>query len=99
MDSSKSRRDRPAIIGTVVSAKMRDTIVVREEHRVLHPLYKKYVRRSTKYFAHDAGNSCVEGDVVEISSTRPLSKTKRWRLVRVLRAAPREAVPAVSTEA
>jgi small subunit ribosomal protein S17 len=99
MDSRHERRSRPTIIGSVVSAKMRDTIVVREEHRVLHPLYKKYVKRSSKFFAHDAGNTCVEGDVVEISFTRPLSKTKRWRLVRVLRAAPREAVPSVSTEA
>ena len=97
--ATPGRRDRPTIQGMVVSTKMQDTTVVREDHRVLHPLYKKYVRRSTKYVSHDAGNTCIEGDLVEIAFTRPLSKTKRWRLVRVVRAAPREDVPAASTEA
>jgi small subunit ribosomal protein S17 len=69
---------------------MQDTIVVQEDRQVLHPLYKKYIKRSTKYVAHDSENACIEGDVVEIAFTRPISKTKRWRLIRVLRAAARD---------
>ena len=88
--SNEGRNTRPTVQGTVVSAKMQNTIVVREDRRVLHPLYKKYIKRSTKYVAHDADNSCVEGDLVEIAHTRPKSKTKCWRLVKVVRAAPRE---------
>ena len=88
METDQSRKQRPTVIGTVVSTKMQKTIVVREDRRVMHPLYKKYVKHSTKYVAHDEGGSAHDGDVVEISFTRPLSKTKRWRLERVLRAAP-----------
>jgi small subunit ribosomal protein S17 len=80
-----ARAPRALVQGTVVSARMRDTIVVREDRSTMHPLYKKYVRRSTRYYAHDAGNTAGEGDVVEIMQSRPLSKLKRWRLVRVLR--------------
>ena len=83
-----ARDDRRTVVGTVISAKMKDTIVVREDRSVLHPLYKKYVRRSTKYYAHDAGNTAGEGDVVEIMQTRPISKTKNWRLVNVVRRGP-----------
>ena len=85
---AEKRRLRTTVIGTVVSNKMNKTIVVRHDAKTLHPLYKKYVRRSTRYVAHDADNTANEGDEVEISETRPLSKTKRWRLVRVVREAP-----------
>ena len=79
------RSARTTLVGKVVSSKMKDTIVVRDERKVKHPLYGKYVRRVTKYVAHDAGNTAREGDVVEIMQTRPISKTKRWRLVKVVR--------------
>jgi len=83
------RSKRAAVIGTVVSHKMDKTIIVRRDRLVLHPLYKKYMRRSTRLAVHDADNSAYLGDEVEIVQTRPLSKTKRWRLVKVLRSAPR----------
>ena len=76
---------RKTLIGHVVSAKMKDTIVVTEERLVKHALYKKYVRKKSRFVAHDAGNTAKEGDVVEIMQTRPMSKTKNWRLVRVVR--------------
>lgn len=66
--------------GVVESAKQDKTIVIRVERLVMHPLYKKYVRRHTKYYAHDEQNQANEGDTVEIYPTRPLSKLKRWRL-------------------
>lgn len=84
-DTNVSRDDRPTVVGTVVSAKMKDTITVREERNVPHPLYGKYVRKATKYYAHDAGNTAHEGDVVEIAHTRPISKLKNWRLLRIVR--------------
>ena len=84
-DTSAKREPRPTVTGTVVSAKMKDTITVREERSVPHPLYGKFVRRAAKYYAHDAGNSAKEGDVVEIAHTRPMSKLKNWRLVRIVR--------------
>ncbi len=83
------RGSRSAVMGIVVSAKMDKTIIVRRDRKVLHPLYKKYVRRSTRYVAHDEANTAHLGDEVEIVETRPISKTKRWRLVNVLREAPR----------
>jgi small subunit ribosomal protein S17 len=76
---------RKTLIGHVVSAKMKDTIVVTEERLVKHALYKKYVRKKSRFVAHDAGNTAKEGDEVEIMQTRPMSKTKNWRLVRVVR--------------
>ena len=88
MNENKQRNTRPTVTGTVISAKMQSTIVVREDRSVQHPLYKKYVKRSTKYVVHDADNTARDGDVVEITFTRPISKTKRWRLVRVIRTAP-----------
>jgi small subunit ribosomal protein S17 len=87
-ETSRARDARPTVVGTVVSAKMKDTITVREERTVPHPLYGKYVRRATKYYAHDAGNTAHEGDTVEIAHTRPLSKLKNWRLVRIVRRGP-----------
>lgn len=70
--------------GLVVSNKMDKTITVLIERRVPHPVYGKYVRRSTKIHAHDQENECKEGDTVEIAPCRPLSKTKSYRLVKVV---------------
>ena len=70
--------------GVVVSNKMEKTIVVSETTRVKHPLYGKFVLKTKKYTAHDEKNECNEGDKVLIQETRPLSKNKRWRLVRII---------------
>jgi small subunit ribosomal protein S17 len=72
------------LTGIVVSDKMDKTVVVAVEKLVQHPIYKKYVKRTKKYHAHDERNECKIGDVVEIEETRPLSKTKRWRVVRII---------------
>ena len=74
--------------GIVVSNKMDKTIVVRVERMAEHPLYGKRIKRAKKYVAHDAENSCGMGDEVRIRETRPLSKTKRWELVEIMRKAP-----------
>ena len=71
------------VTGRVVSNKMDKSITVMVERRVRHPVYKKYITRSTKLHAHDETNECQEGDVVTVEQCRPLSKTKTWRLVRV----------------
>lgn len=70
--------------GTVVSAAMDKTITVVVERLVKHPVYGKYIRRSTKYYAHDEHNECGAGDVVEISPCRPVSKKKAYRLGRIV---------------
>jgi small subunit ribosomal protein S17 len=67
--------------GVVVSDKMDKTIVVKVERRYQHPIYKKYIRRSKKYHAHDENNQCKIGDTVTIRESRPLSKLKRWEVV------------------
>ena len=66
--------------GTVVSSKMNKTITVLVERRIKHPLYGKYIKRSKKIHAHDADNQCQEGDKVTIEETRPISKSKAWKL-------------------
>lgn len=71
------------LTGKVVSDKMDQTITVLVERRVQHPIYRKFVRRSTKVHAHDANNECQIGDVVTVKESRPLSKTKTWTLVTV----------------
>lgn len=71
------------LTGKVVSDKMDQTITVLVERRVQHPIYKKFVKRSTKVHAHDANNECQIGDVVTVKESRPLSKTKTWMLVTV----------------
>lgn len=86
MTATSGKRDaKPTVTGSVVSTKMKDTIVVREERMVRHGLYGKFVRRSSKYYAHDEGNTARPGDVVEIAHTRRLSKLKTWRLLRIVR--------------
>ncbi|HHV46317.1 MAG TPA: 30S ribosomal protein S17 [Tissierellia bacterium] len=78
------RGNRKVRVGTVVSDKMDKTIVVAVETFVSHPLYKKQIRRTTKFKVHDENNECKVGDVVRIMETRPLSKDKRWRLVNII---------------
>lgn len=78
------RNLRKERIGVVVSDKMDKTIVVAIEDHVKHPIYGKIVKRTSKIHAHDANNECGIGDTVEVMETRPLSKTKRWRLVQII---------------
>ncbi len=73
-----------AMTGRVVSNKMDKSITVLIERSVRHPLYNKYIKRSTKMHAHDESNECGEGDLVQIRQCRPLSKTKSWRLVKIV---------------
>ncbi len=73
-----------SLTGLVVSDKMDKTITVMVERKVAHPIYKKYVKKSTKLHAHDENNECNIGDLVSITSSRPLSKTKSWNLVEVI---------------
>ncbi len=73
--------------GIVVSAKMDKSITVTVDRQVAHPLYKKVLRRTKKYHAHDAENTCQVGDVVRIRETRPISKTKCWKLIEVVKRA------------
>jgi small subunit ribosomal protein S17 len=79
------RNLRKERIGIVSSNKMEKTIVVSETMRVKHPMYGKFVLKTKKYTAHDENNECNEGDKVLIQETRPLSKNKRWRLVKSLK--------------
>jgi small subunit ribosomal protein S17 len=72
------------MIGVVVGDKMEKTVVVQVEKTVMHPLYRRYVKRRRKYYAHDESNECSLGDRVEIASSRPLSRNKRWRLTRIV---------------
>ena len=72
------------MVGTVVSDKMDKTVVVRIERLVKHKFYHKYVRRRTKFAAHDEENSCKTGDKVMITESRPLSRTKRWRISKIV---------------
>ena len=72
------------LTGSVVSNKMNKTIAVLVQRTVKHPLYEKYLRRSSKILAHDENNECNEGDIVTITTCRPLSKKKAWKLLRVV---------------
>ena len=78
------RNLRKIRVGVVSSNKMDKSIVVLVERKVKHPLYGKFVKKSTKFHAHDEKNECSIGDTVKIMETRPISKTKRWRLVEVV---------------
>ena len=81
MEKRNLRKER---IGVVSSSKMEKSIVVNEVKRVKHPMYGKFVLKTKKYVAHDEKNDCNEGDTVRIMETRPMSKSKRWRLVEIL---------------
>jgi len=71
-------------VGRVVSNKADKTVTVKIERQVKHPLYGKYIKRSSKVHAHDEQNSCVEGDLVKITQCRPVSKTKAWQVVEIV---------------
>ncbi len=79
-----NRNLRKVRVGKVVSDKMDKSIVVSVERRVKHPIYGKYVKKTSRFMAHDEENTCGIGDTVRIMETRPLSKRKRWRLVEVI---------------
>ena len=78
------RNERKARVGVVSSNKMDKTITVAIERKVKHPMYGKFVKKTTKLHAHDEKNECNIGDTVKIMETRPLSATKRWRLVEIV---------------
>ncbi|MEY3235914.1 MAG: hypothetical protein RI883_15 [Bacteroidota bacterium] len=81
MEKRNLRKER---IGVVTSDKMQKSIVVSVERKVKHPKYGKFVKKTTKFVAHDENNDCHIGDTVKIMETRPLSKSKNWRLVEVI---------------
>ena len=81
MEEKSLRKER---IGVVVSDKMEKTIVVAAKYKERHPIYGKFVSKTKKYHAHDEKNDCHPGDTVRIQETRPLSKTKRWRVVEII---------------
>ena len=81
MENRKLRKEKT---GVVISNKMNKSIVVEVERKVKHPKYGKFVKKSSRFVAHDETNECSEGDKVKIAETRPLSKNKCWRLVEVI---------------
>lgn len=84
MTNTETAKLTRTLTGTVTSDKMDKTVTVLVERRVKHPLYGKFVVESKKYHAHDEANECGVGDKVEIAETRPLSKTKSWKVTRIL---------------
>ena len=81
MEKRNLRKER---IGEVVSNKMDKTIVIAVKTKMKHPMYGKFVNKTSKFYAHDEENTCGIGDTVRIMETRPLSKTKKWRLVEII---------------
>ncbi|MBN2029838.1 30S ribosomal protein S17 [bacterium] len=81
------RSRRKVVLGKVISNRLEKTITVLVERRIRHPLYGKYVTKSSKFMAHDQDNTCQIGDMVRIMETRPLSRCKRWRLVEIVKKA------------
>ncbi|HZF09856.1 MAG TPA: 30S ribosomal protein S17 [Thermoanaerobaculia bacterium] len=86
-DKPEQRGRRQVKVGRVVSDKMNETVVVAVQSTATHRLYHRYMKRTSKFHAHDEGNRCKIGDEVEIVSSRPLSKTKRWRVREILKRA------------
>lgn len=84
-NTAVKKTGRATQVGEVVSTKMDKTIVVKVNQKKAHPLYKRVIMRSKKYYAHDEKNQALVGDVVRIEETRPMSKLKRWRLTDVVR--------------
>lgn len=80
----ETRNLRKTRIGVVTSNKMTKTVTVAVERKVKHPMYGKFLKKTTKFHAHDEKDECTIGDIVKIMETRPLSKTKRWRLVEIV---------------
>ena len=85
--SQEIAKVKRVITGTVVSNKMEKTVVVHVERKFIHPVFKKVVKRTVKFKCHDEKNECSVGDFISMREVRPLSKTKRWNLVKVLKAA------------
>jgi small subunit ribosomal protein S17 len=83
-DNSVDNKGNRTLSGRVVSSAMDKTVTVLIERRVKHPLYGKFLTRSTKIHAHDEANACGEGDLVRVEQCRPLSKTKSWRLIEIV---------------
>ena len=83
-NKAEERNLRKVRVGIVSSNKMDKTITVKVERKVKHPLYGKFIKKTTGFHAHDEKNECSIGDTVKIMETRPISKTKRWRLVEVI---------------
>jgi len=81
METRNLRKER---VGTVVSNKMEKSITIAVQRKVKHPIYGKFIGKTTKFMAHDEKNECGVGDTVRIMETRPLSKSKRWRLVEII---------------
>ena len=81
---SEETKTKRTVTGKVVSNKMDKTITVMIERKVKHPVYGKYIKRSTKLHAHDASNDCNEGDIVTVVACRPLSKSKKWMLENIV---------------
>jgi len=94
--TEKTKGNPATKVGVVASDRMDKSVVVRVDRIVLHKLYKRYVRRSAKFMAHDEANECRVGDTVEIVESRPLSARKRWRVRRIIR---RGEAEAATTEA
>lgn len=84
---SATEKRKRVVTGRVVSNKMDKTITVLVERRVKHPVYGKYITRSSKIHAHDEGNQCSVGDMVTVSETRPISRTKSWKLLEIVETA------------
>ncbi|AOD14242.1 30S ribosomal protein S17 [Xanthomonas fragariae] len=84
MSDNNEKQTVRTVEGRVVSNKMDKTVTVLVERQVKHPLYGKYIERSTKLHAHDADNACNEGDVVRVTEIAPVSKTKNWRVVEIV---------------
>jgi len=85
--ASTERNERKVMRGTVTSTKMQKTVVVQIDRKVKHPLYEKFIPKRTKLYAHDEDSTAKVGDVVDVVQTRPLSKMKNWRVVRVVQKA------------
>jgi small subunit ribosomal protein S17 len=86
-ETTKQQGIRKTVVGNVVSTKMHKTIVVEVERRKAHPLYRRVIRTTKKFYAHDEKNTAHVGDVVRLEETRPLSKLKRWKLQEIIRKA------------
>ena len=80
-----SNENRKQLTGIVVSDSMDKTVVINVERRFPHPIYKKYVTRSKKYYAHDENNKCEPGDTILIEESKPLSRLKRWRVKEIIK--------------
>ncbi len=76
--------NKRTLLGKVISKKMDKTIIIIVNRKVKHPLYGKFITKTTKYYVHDEDNQCKDGDIIKISETKPYSKTKKWNLISIL---------------